>query len=98
MARTPHGRVKFKVDNTSYSVLTIWKGDKGYSISVDKHSPQYPAMNPIEVFKRWAKGEGFLDYFPANASQSNGASGGGYGGNSREENTSNGFADDDIPF
>lgn len=91
MSNTPIGRVKFKVDGVNYSVVTIWQGDKGISISLDKNTEKYPAMNPLTVFKKWANGEGFLNYFPAER---------------RRPQTVNGprapepdpFADDDIPF
>jgi hypothetical protein len=92
--RTPMGRLKFKVDGTSYGVVTLWRGDKGISISLDKHSDKYPAMNPLTVFKRWAGGEGFLDYFPADVGGQRAPSGG--GGNRRPEPDP--FADDDLPF
>ncbi len=69
MSNTPIGRIKFKHEGVNYSVVTIWQGDKGISISLDKNSEKYPAMNPIAVFKKWANGEGFLNYFPADAPQ-----------------------------
>jgi len=64
---TPIGRIKFKFENVNYSVVTVWQSDRGLSISLDKDSEKYPAMNPLRVFKEWANGKGFLNYFPADA-------------------------------
>jgi hypothetical protein len=66
---TPIGRVKFKHEGVNYSVITFWRGDKGISVSLDKNSDKYPAMNPLIVLKKWANGEGFLNYYPAEQQQ-----------------------------
>lgn len=66
------GRLSFKGRNDAKakSILTVWRGSNGgYSISKDKHSDQYPAIGLFEALKAWGTGEGFLDFWPADASR-----------------------------
>ena len=98
---TPAWRVKYKVDNVVYSVVTVWRSERGgFSVSIDKHSEKYPAMNPAQVLSRWFKGDGFLNIYDAGGggrSDSGRSSSGGGDGKSNGGWGGDDFGDD-IPF
>lgn len=56
-------RVSFKLGETKYSVLSVWPGrfPGSYSVSRDKPSEKYPAISIIDVLKKFAAGEGFVN-------------------------------------
>lgn len=103
---TPVGRLKISQNGQRYSVCTIWRNEHGYSISLDKHSQQYPAMGPIDALKAWAAGA-YLDYWPERPRDRGGSQGRASGRGSEPRNQPSGrgrhsepdpFDDDDIPF
>ena len=107
MSNTPIGRVKYKgKDGVSYGVVTFWRGDRGgISVSMDKPTEKFPTINPLAALKRWASGDGFLDYWPADTggSRSQGGQRTQGTGARREPDGQpdygpDSFGDDDIPF
>lgn len=104
MANTPIGRVKYKGnDGVSYGVVTFWRGDKGgISVSMDKPSEKYPSINPLVALKRWAEGNGFIDYWPAerrgSAPQPRAQTAPSSGYDGPPVGDPDPFGDDDIPF
>jgi hypothetical protein len=64
--RKPVARLVFKTrDKQSFSILSIWRTDKGhgYSINRDKGSEKYPAIGLFEALKRWGQGDGYLTFW-----------------------------------
>lgn len=100
MAGTPIGRVKLTKDGQKYSVVTVWKNDMGgYSLSIDRDRPGYPAMDPISALKAWVGG-GYLDYWPERPREERERPAQRERGGSRRANTPppDDFDDPDIPF
>lgn len=110
MSRRPVIQVTAKIGDQNHSVLSVWKSDRiagMYSVSLDKGTEKYPAINFLTLLKAFAAGGIFVNVKVESETEQRGNSrgsqpnGGGYGGYGGQPNGGGGggdFGDDDVPF